>query len=106
MNDPQFVEAARALAQNALISAHGNANRGFDYMAIRLLARKLDARERDVVTRSYHDYLSYYDSNRQDAAKLLSVGESKADSRLSKPEFAAMTMVANQLFNLDEVLVK
>ncbi|MCU1260416.1 MAG: Protein of unknown function (DUF1553)/Protein of unknown function (DUF1549)/Planctomycete [Bryobacterales bacterium] len=106
MNDPQFVEAARALAQNALIAAHGNANRGFDYMAIRLLARRLDARERDVVTRSYHDYLSYYDSNRQDAAKLLSVGESKADSRLSKPEFAAMTMVANQLFNLDEVLVK
>jgi hypothetical protein len=36
----------------------------------------------------------------------LSVGESKADTKLPKAEFAAMTMVANEMMNLDEVLVK
>ena len=106
MDDPQFVEAARMLAQNALLSANGNPARGFAYMAGRLLARGFDSKERGIVARSYHDYLSYYDAHPQDAAKLLNVGESKADPKLPKPEFAAMTMVANQLFNLDEVLVK
>jgi hypothetical protein len=106
MNDPQFVEAARALAQNALLSSRGNPDRGFDFMATRLLARNLNAKERIVVEHSYRDYLSYYDSKPEDAAKLLSTGESKANPKLSKLEFAAMTMVANELFNLDEVLVK
>jgi hypothetical protein len=59
-----------------------------------------------IVLSSYRDYLSYYYGKLDDAAKLLSVGESKADANLPKPQFAAMTMVANELMNMDEVLVK
>ncbi|MBV9308062.1 MAG: hypothetical protein JOZ45_18085 [Acidobacteriaceae bacterium] len=77
-----------------------------NYIADRLMARDLDAKEYGVVAQSYKDYLNYYDSKPEDAAKLLSVGESKADPKLPKAEFAAMTMVANELMNLDEVLVK
>ena len=62
--------------------------------------------KREIVKRSYRDYLSYYEAKPQDAAKLLSTGESKPDPKLPKPQFAAMTMVANELFNLDEVLTK
>jgi hypothetical protein len=105
MNDPQFVEAARVLAQTALES-RGNLNRKMDYMASRVMARNLDAKERDVVARSYQDYLSYYESAPEDAKKLVSVGESKADPKVSAEKLAAMTMVANQMLNLDEVLVK
>jgi hypothetical protein len=36
----------------------------------------------------------------------VSVGESKADPKVSAEKLAAMTMVANQMLNLDEVLVK
>ena len=43
---------------------------------------------------------------RGDAKKLLAVGESKADEKLNPAEFAAMTMIVNQVMNLDEVLVK
>jgi len=106
MNDPQFVEAARVLAQNALLSSHNHVQKQVDYMAIRLLGRDLAPKEFDIVARSYKDYLSYYDSKPEDAAKLLSVGESQADPKLPKPQFAAMTMVANEMLNLDEVLVK
>ncbi len=104
MNDPQFVEAARWLAQHALKqrSVEGQVN----FMADRLLSRDLDAKEMAIVLSSYRDYLSYYDGKPDDATKLLSVGESKADQSLPKPQFAAMTMVANELMNLDEVLVK
>jgi hypothetical protein len=42
----------------------------------------------------------------EDARKALSVGESKPDAALSAPAFAAMTMLASQMLNLDEVLHK
>jgi hypothetical protein len=106
MNDPQFVEAARALAQHALLSSRPALDQRVNYIANRLLARSLDPKEFDVVAQSYKDYLRYYDSKPGDAAKLLSVGESKADAKLPKAEFAAMTMVANEMMNLDEALVK
>jgi hypothetical protein len=106
MDDPQFVEAARVLAQNALLASHGSVDREMSYMASRLLARKFDDKERAVVLRSYRDYLAYYQSDPGDATKLLSVGESKPVATLPAPKVAAMTMVANELMNLDEVLVK
>jgi len=52
------------------------------------------------------DLLRHYDSHPADAKKLISVGESKPDARLSAPEFAAWTMVASNLLNLDEALNK
>jgi hypothetical protein len=106
MNDPQFVEAARVLAQNAMTASPGDPDRQVEYMASRLLARDFDAKEQGIVLSSYRDYLSYYDSAPGDANKLLSVGESKAPASLPVANLAAMTMVANEVMNLEEVLVK
>jgi hypothetical protein len=105
MNDPQFFEAARALAQRALTDERGNLEREVDFMAERLLARPLDGREREIAERAYGDYKSYYSAHTGDARAALSVGESPA-ANLAAPEFAAMTMLANQMMNLDEVLEK
>jgi hypothetical protein len=105
MNDPQFVEAARMLAQKALL-ASGSVDTEVDYMAERLLARSFDQKEKAVVTRSYQDYLTYYQAQPADAEKLLHTGDAPVDPQLPKPKLAAMTMVANELLNLDEVLVK
>jgi hypothetical protein len=105
MNDKQFIEAARVLAQNALAR-----NRQFktevNYMASRLLARPLEPKEFEVLRDSYQDFLAYYSSAPGDASKLLNVGEANGDPRLQTPKFAALTMVANEMMNLDEVLVK
>jgi hypothetical protein len=106
MNDPQFVEAARVLAQKALLSSTASVDAEVDYMAERLLARSFDPKEKQIVTSSYRDYLAYYDSQPADAGKLLATGEAPVDPRISKPKLAAMTMVANELLNLDEVLNK
>ncbi len=105
MNDKQFLEAARVLAQNALES-NRRFNGEVNYMANRLLARPLDRKESEVLNRSYKDFLAYYSSAPDDATKLLRIGDSTANPRLAKTKFAAMTMVANEMMNLDEVLVK
>ncbi len=106
MNDPQFVEAARRLAENAAKASRGKVDREMDFMAARLIARPLDPKEREIVEREYHDYLSYYDAHPEDAKKLIAVGASKPDAKINPAEFAALTMVANQVMNLDEVLNK
>lgn len=106
MDDPQFVEAARVLAQSALIASKGNVDREVNYMTNRLVARGLNEKERSIVEQSYKDYLAYYEGEPADATKLVSIGESKPATNLPAPQLAAMTMVANELMNLDEVLVK
>ncbi|MCP5110537.1 MAG: DUF1553 domain-containing protein [bacterium] len=105
MNDPQFFEAARHLAQNAMRSSDEFDGR-LGFLAARLLARQLTPTEQPVAHAAYKDFLSYYDSNPAEARRALAVGESEPDASLGAAEFAALTMLANQLMNLDEVLNK
>jgi hypothetical protein len=105
MNDVQFVEAARNLAQNAMIT-DTRLDRELDFMSQRLLARSLDPQEQAVLARSYSDFLAYYSSAPQDASKLLKVGASPCAANLAQTKLAALTMVANEMFNLDETLTK
>lgn len=106
LNDPQFVEAARCLAERTLKDGGPQDGQRIDFMAERLIARPLKAKERAVVESSLKDLLAHYHATPQQAAALLKVGESKADPTLDPPTVAAYTMVANQLLNLDEVLNK
>ena len=103
LNDPQFVEAARALAQAALTTGK---NDPLDYMARRVLCRPLRSSETPILTASQAALLTHYTQTPADAAALLSYGESKADPALPPPQLAAWTMVATQLLNLDEALNK
>lgn len=106
LNDPQFVEAARRLAERALKEGGATTESRADFMARRLLARPFRAEELVVVKQSFDALAKYYSSKPDDAKALIAVGESKADAALDAPMLAAWTMVANELINLDEVLNK
>ncbi|MEJ5367475.1 MAG: DUF1553 domain-containing protein [Bryobacteraceae bacterium] len=104
MNDVTFVEAARALAARAI--AEPSPEERFQFMAMRLMSRRLEERELKILRESWRAFLRHYDSNLDDARKLISQGESKPPENVSPAELAALTMVANQMMNLDEVLNK
>ena len=106
MNDTQFIEAARSLAQITLVEGGDTLDSRLDFITLRAMSRRLDLKERSVVKKAHHDYLQHYDSSPGDAKRLLAVGELEIDPNLSAAELAAMTMTANQLLNLDEVLTK
>jgi hypothetical protein len=106
LNGPQFVEAARNLAQNALLHGGDSAESRLDYLAKRLLCRPFRAAELRVLQTSLNDVSAYYAAHADDAAQLLTVGESKPDPSLDAPALAAWTMLTNELMNLDEVLTK
>jgi len=109
LNDTQFIEAARNLAQSALKSqASGNPDETavLNSIAGRLLARPFKSTELPIVQRSLAELKAYYAAHRDDAVKLISEGESKADATLDPSVLAAWTMLTNEVMNLDEVLNK
>jgi hypothetical protein len=105
MNDPQFVEASRRLAEHAL-SAGPTFDRRVDILTELILSRPLRPAERLIVRRELRDLLAMYKSEPDQAKKLITVGESKPEGKAPAPEFAAWTMVASQILNLDEALNK
>jgi len=105
LNDPQFVEAGRALADATLQSGGDTDDARVAFMAGRVLARPLDADEMAIVKKSLAEFSGWYQSHPDAAAQLVAVGDSKpvtADTM----RLAAWTMLANELLNLDEALCK
>jgi hypothetical protein len=105
LNDPQFIEAARVLAQNAMKGAGEDAAR-IDFIARRVLCRPLNDKELPIVQQIQKDLLAHYKTKAEDAKALIAVGESKPDAALEPATLAAWTMVCNELLNLDETLTK
>ena len=106
LNDIQFVEAARHLAQIALQSGGASAEARIDFLSRRLIARPFSPPEMAVANASLAELSAHYEANVEDAKQLIAFGESKADPALDPKQLAAYTMLTNQLMNLDEVLSK
>ena len=106
MNDPQFIEASRYLAQRAMRDAGDGFQDRLDYITTRLIARQFNTDEQNVARRSYDRLLMSYQSDGDGASRLINTGDSVPDSSLPAIESAAWTMLVNQLMNLDEVLNK
>jgi hypothetical protein len=106
LNDPQFVEAARHLAQRSLLQPGASFDQRLDFLTEHVLARRFDRKERAIIRSAFDDLLVHYEGDSEAARKVIRTGESAADASLAPPEFAAWTMVASQIMNLDEALNK
>ncbi|MCA9135959.1 MAG: DUF1553 domain-containing protein [Planctomycetales bacterium] len=106
LNDPQFVEAARHLAESVLSETRNNDRETLQQIAQRVLCRDISDRENEVLLESLGEFTGYYESHPDDAAKLIAVGESKPVDSIPATMLAAWTLVCNQVMNLDEVVCK
>ena len=104
LNDPTYVEAARALAQRALRTGGGSDRERIDFAFKLATARTPDSQERDVLLGSLSEFRSTYRQDQAQVMKLLSVGELKPDSTLDPNEVAAWTALASMILNLDETI--
>jgi Protein of unknown function (DUF1553)/Protein of unknown function (DUF1549)/Concanavalin A-like lectin/glucanases superfamily/Planctomycete cytochrome C len=106
LNDPTYVEAARALAERTLLEG-GADEKGRVAFAFRLAtSRKPSGKETGVLRRLLETELKSFEQNPQAATKLLAVGESARDKRLNPVELAAWTTVASVILNLDETVTR
>ena len=105
MNDIQFAEASRAMAQRVMLAEATDEARAD--LAFRLATgRRPKAGERAVVLRVLRAQRAAFDNDTEGATKLISVGESERDETLTPAEHAAWTMVCNMVLNLDEALTQ
>ena len=106
LNDVQFVEAARNLAQR-MIENGGSQVQDRIAWGFRL-ATSREVRERELATLLdvYRHSDEKYGVDEETAVKLISTGESMRNESLQPAEHAAMTIVASMLLNLDETLTR
>ena len=104
LHDPQFVEAARKLAERMLKEGgdrlEAQLSHGFELVTSRLP----DERELKILKETYQQRLQQYQQRPEEATSLLSVGDSSRDESLALSELAAMTSIARLLLNLSEFM--
>ena len=105
MNDPQFVEACRVLADSVL-RQHDTTAARLEEVTMRLLARPPSDAEQDILERSLHDFLDVFRSDAESADLLMTVGESPPPRHSDAPETAAWTLLTSQILNTDEFVTR
>ena len=106
LNDPQYVEAARLLAERMLREGGATLDDRLTF-AFRLLTSRhpLD-HELTLLKDLYEQERDVFEANRANAQSLLRVGEYPRDASLDLSEVAALTVVANTMMNFDEAVIK
>jgi hypothetical protein len=106
LNDPTYVEAARALAQRTLLYGGTDEKSRLNFAFRLATARKPSGKETGVLRKLLETELKSFEQNPTAATKLLAVGESARDKRLNPAELAAWTTVASVILNLDETVTR
>ncbi|MBI5691617.1 MAG: DUF1549 domain-containing protein [Verrucomicrobia bacterium] len=106
LNGPQFVEAARVLAEHLHVALPGSADARLGAAFLRLLGRAPDDAERRTLHRLHAEQLDWYRSRPEDADCFLRVGDRPRDTSLPAAEVAATATVINTLMSHDGFVVK
>ena len=106
MNDPQWVEASRALAERLIRQAGKQPEQRIQYLSELVLSHDPSPQMESVLQRSLNQMQEHYAADPAAAHDLVAVGEKPRDGAIPPPELAAWTMVVSEVLNLDETLNK
>ncbi len=106
LNEPQFVEAARGLAQRAWREGGSTAESRAAYMFRLATSRHAHDGEVKELVAVLNDHLKEFQADAERAKALIHVGSGAPDAAIPQAELAAWTMVANLILNLDETITK
>lgn len=106
LDDPQFVEAARLVAERCLRTNGGRPEAVLGALASRILLRSLSPNEAAVALSAAARFEADYQAHPEAAGQLLAVGEFPVDPAIPPARLAAWTLLANGFLNLDEALNK
>ena len=105
LNDVQFVEAARVLAEKALKAEHA-CDEQIRFIFRRLATRQPSDSEMRLLADELREQIDVFKQEPDRAKHLLAVGERKCDSESDAIQLAAMTEVAQTVMNLDATVWK
>ena len=105
LNDPQFVEASRVLAEKVLRTDNPSLSDRLEKTFRLITGRKPQAKETQLLQAHYEDEYEKFAQHPEDVKAYLSTGEQevKADDRT---ELAALAAVANSIMNTYEAYTR
>lgn len=106
LNDPQFVEASRFLAERMMTEAGESPRERLNHAFLLAMARPASEDELAILQQLYQDELTNFKAEPERAEELLAVGKAPANDALNKPELAAWSTVASVILNMDETITK
>jgi len=106
LNDPQFVEAARVMAERCQIEGGDKINDQIQ-LAFRLsTGRKATDKELDILTELYNKQHEKYGADRQAAKAFIAVGDYDVANNLDPARTAALAAVTSTIINHNESYMK
>ena len=106
LNDPQFVEAARAFAQRLIKEGGKDTATRINYGFKLALSRPATQPELQVIERVLGDQLTRFRNDPDKAKEFLAVGETARDETIDPVDHAAWMVVGQLLLNMDETLTR
>ena len=106
MNDETYIEAARAVAQNALAKAGTSPQARIEFVYRALLCRKPSQAELNILLPGLAKRIERFKIDRPAAEKLVTLGDLKRPMNVDVAELAAYTLLSSTILNLDEAITK
>ncbi len=106
MNDTQFVEASKLLAERMQKEGGRSLDEQLTYGFRLAVSRSPKKEEREILKELFQQQAERFRQKPKEASELLAVGQKKIDDALDKAKTAALTMVANTMLNHDEAYMK
>lgn len=106
MNDPQFVETSRMLAERMLKEGGKEVKSQINLAFKLLIGRPANDKELSLLQELYDAELVDFQKDRKIVNELLSIGEHRIDQSLNKIELATHTIIASTIMNFDEFVMK
>ena len=103
LNDPQYVEAARALA-DAVLQGTATDQARLQTMFRRTLSRQASDQELAELEDLVIQQRTYFADDVESARSFLQIGDHQPTSGATEVELAAWSIVAHTLLNLDETI--
>ncbi|HMF13743.1 MAG TPA: DUF1553 domain-containing protein, partial [Gemmataceae bacterium] len=106
LNDPTYVEAARAFAERLIKEGGASASDRLNYAYRLALSRDIQPAEAKVLTALFDKHLNGFRSDKSAAQKLLGTGDRPTPKEMDVAELAAWTSVTRTILNLHETITR
>jgi hypothetical protein len=106
LNDPQYVEAARAAAESVMLEPQNSVSEQIGKLFRTFIGRKPLDSELQLLEKLYAEQYTSFQAAPAAAKEFLAVGDHRADEALEPAKLAAMTVVAEAVMNHYETVTK
>ncbi len=106
LNDPQYIEAARFLAQNLIARHPTDRDQRWRESFRRLTSRLPNDQELEVLRKLYDEQLAYFAANSDAAKSFVEVGEKPVPKAIDLQDLAATGVVVEAIISFDETITK